>query len=170
MTNPAQPNPNDPIRVYHANKHGGSMIHGPVPNPAFADDPTQPETITYKLGPGESLVVPRFIADLWGSHSHYGSPICTTQEEAVSPVQDKLKAERDALAEENKELSENTVALTARLESMQKMIDDLRAGQTPTPAGTPPSPEEIAADKQAAAAAPTTIPAPKTAKKGRSID
>lgn len=157
-----------PVRIYHTNKTGGSLVHGPIIDPetgkpALDEDDKQ---IEFKLGPGESITVPQFVADIWLTHSHYNAPICALTPDEVSPAQDKIKAERDALAAENAELSQVAVGAAERIAALEKLVNDLKAQTSGAPVieGTPLTPDELAAKAKEDAALAATSPAKKTAK------
>lgn len=99
------------VRIYHLNRTGGALVHGP-----------------HRLNPGEHADVPKEIADVWLSQVYNGGPVCGLRED-VAPTQtdDKHKAaleakqaEVDAANSETEKLAERVKALEAQLAAAAK--------------------------------------------------
>ena len=108
------------VRVFHTNKTKGDLLHG-----------------EHRLSPGSYADVPQDVADLWLSHTHYGSQIASLQAGGVIPKDPDVK-----LVEENEDLK-------TKIAGMEALLKQLQEGQVPDAIkGTSPSPEELA-DKAA---------------------
>ncbi len=98
-----KPSPNDIVRVY--NKTRGGFVHG-----------------EFSVGPNEYAEVPRKVADIWLSHRSFGAPAVVLASEV--PV--SRPAEVHALKDDNQKLSEANADLKARLDAMEKLVEQAR--------------------------------------------
>ncbi len=117
---PAHMDPNEIVRVYHLKNHGGSFLHTIPANPAVEGA----EPVHYRLDPGGSADVPRFVADLWVSHAGFQQAPLVGFEPSSGPVRTDPKIA--ALEQKNSELEEANKSFDERLKGLESMLEEAR--------------------------------------------